>query len=118
MSQLIQASQLLDDEVQHASSQLDAEPGNILLAMRLARIQILASLCKTYGVAADIASGYIPVAFKPQCGMDERSNTGNELAGPSGSFTSSGACASERGQLSADELQGKCHQLSLELGTE
>ena len=117
MSNLIRASELLDYEVQSASDQLNAEPGNILLAMRLARIQVIASLCKTYGVAADIASGYIPVTFEPGTGMDERSNSGDELAGSGCSVTITDACAPKCGQhADQDELSSRRKQLSLELG--
>lgn len=115
MNRVIQASDLLNHATHDARSELDADPGNILLAMRLARLQVLSSLCQTFGVGADIASGYVPISFAPTDGMDMRSSAGNELDESCGSITPSCACAPERGQTGVDDISGGCHQLSPDL---
>lgn len=115
MNHVIQASELLNRATQDARTELDADPGNILLAMRLSRLQVLSSLCQTFGLGADIASGYVPVSFAPAGGMDAQSGGSNELAGSSGSCSAFGACASERRPVDPDELPSGCRQLSLDL---
>jgi hypothetical protein len=109
------ATEILDAELDRARKELDAQPGNIQLVMRLARVQILTSLCHTFGVAADLSSGYIPAKIGRETGVDIGSLRGNELAGSRRSQSPANACAPERGRASQDDVQGRFKQLSLEV---
>lgn len=109
------AAEILDAELDRAKKELDAQPGNIQLAMRFARVQMLTSLCHTFGVAADVANGYVPTKIGRTTGVDIRSSWGDELAGSRRSQSPANACASERGRASQDDVQGRRKQLSLEV---
>lgn len=112
------AAEILDAELDRARKEHDAQPGDIQLAMRLARVQVLTSLCHTFGVAADLSSGYVPAKIGRTTGVDIGSSRGNELARSDGSRASADACASERRRASQDDVQGRCKQLSLEVDTD
>ena len=117
MSNLMVATQALESECDATREQLDAEPGNILLAMRLSRLQLLASMVKTFGVGSDFASGFIPVRTESEPSLDAGSNGSNELVGSGCRVTITDVCASERGRLEVDDLSSRSHQLSLPLDT-
>ena len=109
------AAEILDAELDRARKELDAQPGNIQLAMRLERVQMLTSLCHTFGVAADVANGYVPAKIGRTTGVDIGSLRGNELAGSRRSQSPADACAPERRRASQDDVQGRRKQLSLEV---
>lgn len=109
------AAEILDAELDRARKELDAQPGNIQLAMRFARVQMLTSLCHAFGVAADVANGYVPAKIGRTTGVDIRSSWGDELARSGRSRSPADACASKRGRASQDDVQGRRKQLSLEV---
>lgn len=115
MSRIHEAAEILSCECDEARRQCDADPGNVLLAMRLSRLAILSSMLRTFGVGSDLASGYIPVEPEPQPSMDERSVRGDELAGSGCSVIITCARASERGRPEADDFSSRREQLPLPL---
>ena len=117
MNRVALAAEILNYEVIDARRRCDAEPGNTLLAGRLARVQILASMVETFGLRSDISSGYVSGPAASAAELDDRSGNGNELAELARCVAVAGACASERGRLEADDLSGRCKQLSLPLDT-
>lgn len=116
MNRLQLASQLLTDEVADARSQCDLDPGNVQLAARFARLQLVSAVCNAYGVVADESAGIVSAVTVSNSAMDTQSGVGNELDGSRDCFTSNCACASERGRVSVDEVSGRHQQLSLAPG--
>lgn len=104
MSRIQEAAEILSRECDEARRECDAEPGNIHLAMRLSRLQVISSMVQTFGLGAGIASGHLPVEFEPATDMDGRSSAGDELAGSGCSVTVTDACASERGRPKTNDL--------------
>lgn len=94
MNRIQAAAEILSSECDEARKQCDAQPGNILLAMRLSRLLVIASMVQTFGVGADIASGHIPVELEPAAHLDDGSGAGDELAGSRCSVTTADVCAS------------------------
>lgn len=117
MNAVMAAAEILENECNAARQQCDADPGNVLLAMRLSRLQIITSMVRTFGVGSDIASGYIPAEFVPAADMDGRSSASDELAGSCHGVTVTDVRASERGGTEADDFPSRRQQISLPLDT-
>jgi hypothetical protein len=111
MSRVEDAACLLDLECHATEQQLDADPGNIQLAMRLARLRVITAMVQTFGVRSDLSRGHVSVLDEPN--LDDGSSAGNELAGSGCSVVITGACASERGCPETDDVSGRRKQLSL-----
>lgn len=110
------AAELLAAEVDDVRSQCDAAAGDIRLASRLVRIQIISALCNSYGVAADQSGGFVSERDLAAAYLDGRSVPSNVVDRLCGCFTPINACAPERGRASVDEVSSRHKQLSLELG--
>jgi hypothetical protein len=115
MSRVVLAAEILDHELDDARRQSESDPGNLILAMRLARLQVITAMVKTFGVGSDIACGHIPIKFESESDLDDGSSAGNELVELGRCVTAADACASERGRLEADDISGSSKQLSLPL---
>ena len=117
MNRVVLAAEILDHELDDARRQSDAEPGNIILAMRLARLQVITAMVKTFGVGTDLACGHVSVKPESEPYLDGGSSAGDELAELARCVATAGACASERGRLDADDVSGRRKQLSLPVDT-
>lgn len=112
MNRVVLAAEILDHELDDARRQSDAEPGNIILAMRLATAMV-----KTFGVGTDLACGHVSVKPKSEPNMDGGSSAGDELAELARCVATVGACASKRGRAEANDVSGRRKQLSLPVDT-
>lgn len=117
MSNLTAVASLLDLECDATRQQLEQEPRRILLAMRLARLRLIASMVKTLGVGSGVAGGSVLVKPEPNYSVDPGFNKGDELVGSGCSVTITDVCAPERGRPEIDDLSSRHHQLSLPLDT-
>lgn len=98
MSRVVLAAEILDHELNDARRQSETDPGNLILAMRLARLQVITAMVKTFGVGSDIACGHLPVKFESESDLDGGSSAGDELAELAGCVATANACAPERGR--------------------
>jgi hypothetical protein len=115
MSRVREAASLLELECYATEQQLDASPGNIGLAMRLARLRVITAMVQTFGVRSDLSRGHVSVLNDPY--LDGRSSACDELAGSGCSVTITDACASERRRPKADDFSSGRQQFSLPLDT-